>query len=179
MRRSMSAASLLCVLSLAGCAAPGTKVPLLQSSYNPTLDAADLSDYKGITVLFPYVTNSANDTGIWNYYSADKKHVYETMPGLDIYFWDCFVNAFNRIGVRAVATPAPGTENAQELQITLLSVTDRKLLYAVRLNRLGETSFKKQITVEAPPPTTTVVSELEARAYGFMDSAFLALVTDS
>ncbi len=180
MRRFMSVVPLLFVFSLAaGCAANVTKVPLLQSSYNPTLDAADLSGYKGKTVIFPYVTNNANDTGTWNYYSDDKKFSYEMMPGLDIYFWDCFVNAFSRIGVRAVAAPLPGFEKSKELQITLLSFTDRKLLYTVRLNKPGEASFTKQFTVEAPAPTTTVVAELENRAYRFMDSAFLALVTDA
>lgn len=178
MGRVMGLTALVCVfcLAIAGCGPGGTKVVIQQGLYNPAVDAPNLAAYKGKAVYFPSVTNQANDTTIWSYYSADKKYYYEATPALQTYVWDCFVKAFNRIGVRALATPA--MESTKELNVILNSVTDQKLVFSVTLTPLGESAFQKQFTVEAPPVETSDLKELEMRSYRLIDSAFLTMVTD-
>jgi hypothetical protein len=166
-------------LALAGCGA-GTVVSIKQGMYNPAIETANLGAYKGKLVYFPSVTNEANDTSIWDYYSVDKKYYYEATPSLQTYVWDCFVKAFNRIGVRASATPwGPDTPNVKELTIVLNSVTDQKFVFTATLNTLGKSPFQKQYTVEAEPTKSTDLKELEARSYRLIDSAFLTMVTDA
>jgi len=181
MRKAMGFAALLAVffLAAAGCGAGGTKVVIQQGVYNPDVAGTSLAAYKGKTVYFPGVTNQANDTSIWAYYSVDKKYYYEATPALQTYFWDCFHKAFQRIGVRVLAAPwSPGTESAKELNIYLNSMNDRKLVFSVTLAIPGEKSFQKQYTVEMPPAGTDDLKALEQRSYRFMDTAFLTMVTD-
>ncbi len=181
MRRIAGTSALLFVFFLmtAGCGGGGTKVVIQQGVYNPAVGAPNLAVYKGKTVYFPSFTNQANNTGIWHYYSADKKYYYEAAPSLQTYFWDCFSKAFTRIGVRVLATPwSPGTESAKELNIVLNSATDEKVVFSVTLVIPGKSSFQKQYTVEAPPAATDDLAELEKRSYRLVDSAFLAMVTD-
>ena len=168
-----------CVLALTGCPRGGTKVYIKQTSYNPAFETANLSAYKGKTLYFSSVTNNAANTSIWDYYSVDSQYAYEASPALQTYFWDCFVKSFNRIGVRALASPwSAGTETAPELQIVLNSVTDQKLVFNVTLMRLGESPFQKEFTVEAPPAGTADLAELEKRGYRLVDAAFTAMVRD-
>jgi len=179
MRRVVGLAALVTFfcLAVAGCGAGGTKVVIQQGVYNPAVDAPNLAAYKGKIIYFPSVTNQANDTTVWAYYSADKKYYYEATPSLQTYVWDCFVKAFNRIGVRALAMPV--MESPKELNVVLNSVTDQKFVFSATLTTPGETSFQKQYTVDAPPTAATDLKALETRSYKLVDAAFLAMVTDS
>ena len=168
-----------CFLALTGCPWGRTKVFINQASYNPSFETADLSAYKGKILHFSSVTNNAANTSICDYYSADSKYAYEASPALQTYFWDCFVKSFNRIGVTTLASPwTGGTEAAPELQIVLNSVSDQKFVFTVNLIKPGESTFRKEFTVEAPPAGTADLAELEKRGYRMVDDAFMAMVGD-
>ena len=168
-----------CFLAFTGCPARGTKVFIKQTSYNPSFETANLSAYKGKTVYFSSVTNSAANTSIWGYNSADAQFTYEASPTLHTYFWDCFIKSFNRIGVHTLVTPwSAGTETAPELQIVLNSVSDQKFVFSVNLFKRGQSTFQKEYTVESSAAGTADPAELEKRGYRLVDAAFAAMAGD-
>ena len=71
-----------------------------------------------------FTTRSPN-TGIWNYYSATSNVYYEAMPTLHGYIWDCFVKAFERIGVKVAADAA----NAPDLGIAFTSISAQEMVF--------------------------------------------------
>lgn len=168
------------LLAVSGCrGGGGTKVFIKQNTYNPSFDTANLSGYKGKTIYFSSVTNNAANTSIWDYYSTDSQYAYEATPSLQTYFWDCYVKAFNKIGVRTLVAPwSSGTETAPELQIVMNSITDQKFDFGVTVIIPGVSTFQKQYTVEQPPAATNDPAELETRSYKLVDASFRALVSD-
>lgn len=167
---------LACLLALAstGCRGAGLKIDLKQASYAPEFDIGGLSAYKGRNVFISDISNNAPNTSIWNYYSASSDIYYEAMPTLHGYMWDCFVKAFDRIGV----TVAADASNAPDFSLVLASVSAQEMVFDVALTRSGEPPFRKRYKVPAPPARGVDPAALEKRGYGQVDEAFHAVVSD-
>lgn len=177
--KSKPVASLLllaCLLALAsaGCRGAGVKIDLKQASYTPEFDTGELAAYKGRSVFISDISNNAPNTSIWNYYSTSSSVYYEAMPTLHGYIWDCFVKAFDRIGV----TVAPDAAGAPDFSLTLASVTAQEMVFDVVLSRTGATPFRKRYQVASPPARGFDPAAIEKRGYGQVDEAFYAVVSD-
>ncbi len=177
MKRFFGKSSLLlaCTLALTVTGCRGVRIDLKQASYAPAFDTADLAGYKGKTVFVSDIANNARGTTIWDYYSGTSRTYYEAWPTLRTYFWDCFVKAFDRVGV----TIAPDAQNAPDFSVSFTSISDQELVFDVVLARAGEAPFKKQYKVETPPPDAAAdPAALENRGYRQIDQAFTAVVAD-
>jgi hypothetical protein len=160
---------------LFACRTAGTKVVIRQDLYAPSFAAKDLSAYKGKSVYFPAVTNNANNTSIWNYYSPGSDVYYEATPALQTYFWDCFAKDFNWIGVKL----APDATAAPHLEVIMNSVTDQEFKFQVILLGPGKPPFRKDYTVTMAPTKEKDPAQLEKRGYQLVDAAFMAMVGDA
>jgi hypothetical protein len=176
-RKPVTALLLLaCLLTLAasGCKGAGVKIDLKQASYAPGFDTAGLAAYQGKSVFISDIANNAPNTSIWNYYSTTSTVYYEAMPTLHGYIWDCFVKAFERIGVKVAADAA----NAPDLSLAFTSISAQEMVFDVVLSRTGEAPFRKQYKVAAPPARGVDPAALENRGYGQVDEAFFSIVSD-
>ena len=165
---------LACLLSLAATGCRGVKIDLKQAAYAPEFDTSDLSAYKGKSVFISDIANNAPNTSIWNYYSTSTDIYYEAMPTLHGYIWDCFVKAFDRIGV----TVAADASSAPDLGLSFTSITAQEMVFDVVLSRTGEAPFRKRYQVASPPARGFDPAALEKRGYGQVDEAFAAVVAD-
>jgi hypothetical protein len=172
--KSLILPACLLALTAAGCKGRGLKIDLKQASYTPAFEMSGMGGYKGKSVYISGITNNAANTSIWNYYSTTSNTYYEAWPSLQSYFWDCFVKAFNRIGVNVAADAA----NVPDFSLSFSSISAQELLFEVTLSRVGEAPFRKQYKVAAPPAQGVDPAALENRGYGQVDHAFAAIVSD-
>jgi hypothetical protein len=186
-------------LLLLGCgAAGGVKVAVQQDKYSPGFRAADAGRLKGKRIVLASFINQAENTRTWNFYSPDKKLVYETSAPLESFFWDCYRKAFQHAGVRVVDYPAaaayrgPGPwwyggphpaaaaapKGVAEFQLVLLSVTDQEVRFQALVFKDGTETFRKDYQVTLPPGASQDVKDLEKRAFELVDLTFTTLVRD-
>jgi hypothetical protein len=176
-RKPVAALLLLaCLLPLAaaGCRGAGVKIDLKQASYVPGFDASELAAYNGKRVFISDIANNAPDTSIWNYYSTTSNIYYEAMPTLHGYVWDCFVKAFDRIGVKV----ADDATDAPDFSLAFTSINAQQMAFDVVLARPGKAPFRKGFKVPAPAALGVDPAALENRGYGQVDEAFHAIVSD-
>jgi len=189
---------LVAALLLFGCgAAGGVKVAIQQDNYKPGFRAADAGRLKGKRIALASFINQAQNTRTWNFYSPDKKLVYETSTPLESFFWECYNRAFQHAGARVVeytaaayrgpgpwwyGGPHPGAAAAPkgvpEVQLVLTSVTDQEVRFQVYVFKDGAETFRKDFQVTMPPGTSQDVKDLERRAYALVDLTFTTLVRD-
>jgi len=173
-RKSVVVCACLAVAGLVACRAAGTKVVIRQDIYMPSFANENLSAYKGTSVYLSAVTNNANNTSIWNYYSPGSAVYYEATPALQTYFWDCFIKDFNWIGVKT----ASDSSGAPNMEIIMTSITDQEFRFQVILLPPGKSPFRKDYTVTMSPTQDTDPAKLEQRGYRLVDAAFTAIVRD-
>lgn len=194
----VAAGILVAVVLLFGCgAAGGVKVAVKQDQYNPGFRAADAGRLKGKRVALSSFINRAENTKTWNFYSPDRKLVYETSAPLESFFWDCYQKAFRHAGAKVVDYPAaayrgPGPwwyggphpaavaapKGVPEFQLVLLSVTDQEVKFQAFVFKDGVETFQKSYQVTMPPPASQDARDLEKRAFALVDLTFTTLVRD-
>jgi hypothetical protein len=187
-------------LFLTGCAS-STKITMTQEKYAPSFRANDYSRYKGKKLAIASFYNQAQNTKAYNYFSADKKYVYEGNATLENYYLYCFQKAFRHIGVSLVdytydnnnryhhghrygwwGAPGPGAFKAPrgvaEFQFVLLSLNDQEFKFKALLFKDGEAKFDKDYTVTMAEAGTENAAQLEKRAYSLVDLAFTTIMKD-
>jgi hypothetical protein len=206
MRKNITGSSIIlaCIIGLflVGCAA-SSKIMMTQGKYTPQFRSGDYSRYKGKKLILAAFTNQAANTKAWDYYSVDKKYMYEGDAQLESYYWGCFRKAFRHIGVNLVdyayagRGPRPyhygwgwgygydrypeaarAARGVPEFALTMISLTDQEFSFKVYLYKNGETKLEKDFTVKAAPSKTENTAELEKRSYRFVDLAFTAIMKD-
>lgn len=190
-------AAIAAVLFLSGCAT-GTKITMSSDKYFPAYKTADVSRLKGKKLILSSFYNQAQNTKSWNYYSADKKFMYEGNAQLETYYWNCFQKAFKQAGVNLIdysyadyrgphpywwgAAPPPAqkpqAKGVPEFQLILTSLTDQEFKFKVLLFKDGETKLEKEYSVTMGAAGTENAADLEKRAYRLVDLAFLTIVRD-
>lgn len=191
---------LICVLGLFlfGCAS-STKIMMTQEKYSPSFRAGEFNRYKGKKIVLSSFFNQAQNTKQYNYFSADKKYMYEGNATLENYYWNCFQKAFRHIGVSLTdyaydgghpyrygywwGAPGPGVaarapRGVSEFQLILTSLTDQEFKFKVIVLKEGESKLDKEYTVTMPAAGTENVGELEKRAYQLVDLAFTTILRD-
>jgi hypothetical protein len=187
----------LMVFILSGCAA-STKVIISSDKYTPAFRAGDVSRLKGKKLVLLPFSNQAQNTKAWNYYSADKKFMYEGNAQLETYYWNCFHRAFKYSGVNLVdysfadyrgphhywwggppgqAKP-PQAKGVLEFQLTMTSLTDQEFKFKVFLFKDGLTKLEKEFTVTMDASQSAAAGDQEKRAYRLVDLAFTTIVKD-
>jgi hypothetical protein len=189
---------LIAMLFLVSCgAAGGVKVAVQQDKYSPGFRAADAGRLKGKRIVLASFINRADNTKTWNFYSPDKKLVYETSAPLESFFWECYSKAFKHAGARIVdyqgaayrgpgpwwwggsaPTAAAAPKGVPEIQLVLTSVTDQEVRFQVYVFRDGVEKFRKDYQAAMPPGASQDVKDLEQRAYALVDLTFTTLVRD-
>ncbi len=187
--------SIIAVLLLFGCAA-STKVTMSSDKYSPAFRAADVSRLKGKKLILSSFSNQAQNTKAWNYFSADKKYMYEGNAQLETYYWNCFYKAFKLAGVNLVdytygnyrgphpywwGAPPPAAPQAKgilEFQLILTSLTDQEFKFKALLFKDGQTKYEKEFTVTMNAAESENAAELEKRAYRLVDLAFTTIIKD-
>lgn len=192
------AALFVAILFLAGCgAAGGVKVAVQQDKYSPGFRASDAGRLKGKRIALASFINRADNTKTWNFYSPDKKRVYETSTPLESFFWECYSKAFRHAGARIVdyqagAYHGPGPwwwggpqpagvtapKGVPEVQLVLTSVTDQEVRFQVYVFRDGVEKLRKDYVATMSPAASQDVKDLEKRAYELVDQTFTTLVRD-
>jgi hypothetical protein len=191
-------ATAVCVaLFLLGCVA-ATKVTLSSDKYHPSFRASDVSRLTGKKLVLDAFVNQAQNTKAWNYYSADKKYMYEGNAQLETYYWSCFQKAFKYAGVKLVEysyddyrrphpywwggpvnrAKEPQFKGVPEFQLILTSLTDREFKFKGLLFKDGQTKFEKEFSVTMNAPESENQADLEKRAYRLVDLAFTTIVKD-
>jgi hypothetical protein len=185
-------------LFLAGCAS-STKIMMTQEKYSPSFRAGDYGRYKGKKLVLSSFSNQAQNTKAYDYFSTDKKYMYEGNASLENYYLYCFQKAFRHIGVSLVdynydgaynpyhhgywwGAPGPGAYRAPkgvlEFQFILLSITDQEFKFKVLLFKNGESKLDKEYTVTMDAAGTDNAGELEKRSYRLVDLAFTTIMRD-
>jgi hypothetical protein len=184
-------------LFLSGCAA-STKVIISSDKYAPSFRSGDVNRLKGKKLILSPFYNQAQNTKAWNYFSADKKYIYEGNAQLETYYWNCFHRAFKYAGVNLVdysyadyqgphpywwggpATQAkpPQAKGILEFQLILTSLTDQEFKFKVFLFRDGLSKLEKEFTVTMAAAQSETVADLEKRAYLLVDLAFTTIIKD-
>jgi hypothetical protein len=192
----------MCIIGLflTGCAS-STKITMTQEKYSPSFRASDYSRMKGKKLVLSSFTNQAQNTKAYNYFSADKKYMYEGNATLENYYMSCFQKAFRHIGVNLVdytydndnsyhhgyrygwwGAPGPGgyrtPKGVSEFQFILLSMTDQEFKFKALLFKDGVSKFDKEYTVTMAATGTDNAAELEKRAYQLVDLAFTTIMKD-
>jgi hypothetical protein len=184
-------------LFLSGCAA-STKVTISSDKYAPAFRSGDVSRLKGKKLILSPFLNQAQNTKGWNYYSADKKYMYEGNAQLETYYWNCFHRAFKYSGVNLVdysyadyrgphpywwggpptqAKP-PQAKGVLEFQLILTSLTDQEFKFKAFLFKDGLTKFEKEFTVTMAAAQSENAADLEKRAYRLVYLAFTTIIKD-
>jgi hypothetical protein len=185
--------SIAVILFLFGCAS-STKVMISSDKYSPAFRAGDVSRLKGKKLILSSFSNQAQNTKAWDYYSADKKYMYEGNVQLETYYWNCFSKAFKQAGVKLVdygygdyrggpwwwGVPPPGhhSKGVAEFQLILTSLTDQEFKFKALLFKEGQTKYEKEFTVTMDAAQSENAAELEKRAYRLVDLAFTTIIKD-
>jgi hypothetical protein len=184
--------SIAMALFVFGCAS-STKVMISSDKYSPAFRAGDVSRLKGKKLILSSFYNQAQNTKTWNYFSADKKYMYEGNAQLETYYWNCFYKAFKQAGVKLVdygygdyrgpwwwGVPPPGhqSKGVAEFQLILTSLTDQEFKFRALLFKDGQTKYEKEFTVNMDAAQSENAAELEKRAYRLVDLAFTTIIKD-
>ncbi len=164
---------------LAGCLAAscagGTYVWVSQDRFVAELPQ-EAGDYRGKPIFMPGFENRADDTSMFYYYSPDRTVKYEGAPSIQSYLWYCFEKAFRKAGMRVYSEGGP--VYAPELQLRILSWTDREMVLEVALLRETEEVFSDKFAIPGDPPQGAQPAELEAAAYRMVNAAVSEILRD-
>jgi hypothetical protein len=160
-------------ISIIGCY---VKVPL--SHFDPVF-TGDYSAYKGKRVFLMNFSNRAQNTGIHEYYSGNRKFVYSSGDHLGNYFWYAFRDAFTKLGMVVSDMDAPDL-TAPGMWLALLSITDVKYDVNLTVQKKDKTVFINRYTIYDPPfaEKDRNPAVLEQRAYRMMNRLIETILKD-
>ena len=153
------------------------KVSIRYDNYKPGFSPAKYSEYKGKYVFLAEFMNQAENTSIYSYFNQDKSYVYETQNLAD-YFWYCFQKTFKSIGSRVQEGLTNINPKTPELQMTLLSVTDEKVLFKMQVYIQQVMEFDKDFSLRFNPADTQDLEIREKQAYEMTDQIIMAVLDD-
>lgn len=159
-----------------GCG-PRARVELSQAKYNPSFSPADFSFYRGAQLNLVTVTNRADNTNMFHYYSPDRKVYYESTQLLSSYLWYCFRDALRHAGIGVYEDNAPRPDVA-DFQLTMVSMSDRCFDFRVDLTRAGFLLMQKDFQIKMDDTNTYDSAALQRNAYALIDKSVTAILND-
>jgi hypothetical protein len=158
---------------LSGCA--GT-VTLAADRYQPTIPALDVAAYKGKAVVLRNFENVDNATTLFAYPGNGRKY---GGPLLTSYFWHCFREAFERMGVTVYEDGnVPAGKSAPVMDVRLVAIHEASYRVGVSLRGPAGNFRWKPFGITGPAVSSDDARVLERRAYQMMDALFIAIITD-
>lgn len=174
MRACLPAALVLAALVFGGCGGP--TVYLNSDHFRPQFDPGSLSSYRGKAVLLRGFENVDQNTTIFTYPRSGPRRY--GGPALTSYFWYCFRTGFEHIGLR-VFEEGQAPANIPVMDVKLVRLGEDSYTFAVRLlGGAGQMPLDKQYTASAPPVTSQLPADLEARAYRITSDLILQITMD-
>ena len=161
-----------------------TTVTLNRDKYTSTLNAKDYEAVHGKRILFHSIIDKSTNTSNLSYYNPEKTigyNLYYKSPDSSMaqpvvsFFWYALKKGFDHAGI-VIEESSPIYD--AELTMTLLSVTDREIKFAVLFTKMGRIIYNKDYSVKSSDVKTGDVSVLEQRAYGMIDSMVKAILDD-
>jgi hypothetical protein len=165
----------LAVLGTSGCQ---DLIRLDSARFQPGISTPELAGYKGKAVVMRKFENVDDSTTQVSYRGNGRRY---GGPVLASYFWNCFREGFERLGVSVYdEASAPVGVQAAILDVRLVRIDESAYQVTVGLQG-GSTAavFRKPYSVAGPRATTSDSAALRARAYDMMNALFVAMVRDA
>jgi hypothetical protein len=171
---TVSLAALVAILaSLGGLASGcGPSIQLSSDRYFPLFDPAPLADYRGRAIVMRSFENVDEQTTFYTYRGSGHRY---GGPVLSSYFWYCFRNAFERLGVQVLeegGSPAV----APVMAVRLVRINDASFIADVTLAAPDGRALQKRYAIAGPPVVSRARPDLEQRAYEMVSSLFWSIV---
>ena len=165
----------LAVLGMFGCQ---DLIRLDAARFQPGISTPELAGYKGKAVVMRKFENVDDSTTVVSYRGNGRRY---GGPVLTSYFWNCFREGFERLGVSVYdEAGAPVGVEAPILDVRLVRIDESAYQVTVGLQG-GATAapFRKPFSVAGPRATTSDVAALQARAYDMMNALFVTMARDA
>jgi len=166
---------IMMLLVFTGCSNVLVYIPLDAARYQSSISKSGFSEYDGTQIYLEYIDNKADNTSIFYYFSPDGKIQYGE-AALTSYFWYCYRDALEAIGMRVYEESPP--QGVPYLNLTFFSLTDCEFKFTIVLHNNGSSQLKKQYIVKMEKPTTRNKAILEQKAYQLIDLTLKTILSD-
>lgn len=192
--------AVLLAVAFSGCGA--RQVSIKSDMYQPGIDPAAFSNYKGKAVIISEVINKDDNTTTWAYKDQDRRLWYVHDISLEDYLKKALGAAFSKIGMkvyeplqsdsgRIVVFPfmirQVGQQkevklppNTNDIRISILSFSNREVLLRTSLLRDNTVLYSGMMktAVEALPENKDGDGDLIMHSYRLMDKVAETILTD-
>lgn len=190
--------TVLLAVAFSGCGA--RQVSIKSDFYQPGIDPALFSNYKGKSIIVSEVTNKDEKTTAWAYKDQDRRLWYVHDVSLDTYMQKALGTAFTKIGM-TVYTPSSSGQvvffhfiprvvkqqkeiklppKTNDVRISLLSVSNREVVFKTSLLRDDAMLYSGMMktAIEPLPENKDKDGDLIVHSYRLMDKVAETILTD-